>query len=131
MKAVFRPESEEERLLAISLLEAENIVFLVHNDHFGSLVRGPSIHLYNAKTILVAEESFETAKALIDSCLPEIRRTTPAYGRKNKIRMVLEAILFGWFVPGGRRFQKTIPRHANDPAPGRNASDAGARGSDG
>lgn len=89
-----------------SLLDDAGIPYYVHNERFGSLLAGPQIAHYNRKTIWVHETDREDAAALIADFLdrtgddePRARR---AYTWREKLRMVGEFLLFGWFLPGRR-----------------------------
>ena len=110
MIKLFSPENEVQLALAKSLLAAEGIPFFVHNDHFGSLYVGIQIELLNRKTIMVDETYGARAKEVIADFLlhdidePASERGT--YSVWDKLRMVLEGLLFGWIVPGKRRRTK-------------------------
>lgn len=74
MIKLYKPENEVELSIIKSILESENITYFVHNDHFGSLMIGPQIDLYNARMIMVNEEYYERAKELIADFLNNIRK---------------------------------------------------------
>ncbi len=65
MKKLYTPNDESELVFLKSLFEAEEIPFVVLNDHFGSLYSGVYVSRFNAKTIMVPEEIFEDARELI------------------------------------------------------------------
>ena len=97
------PESEAQLAVIRSLFEAEGIEFFVKNDHFGTTFTGPQIDNYNAKTVWVAEPFEARARVLVaelQSAPTEPRRKS---GIWDRLRMVLEVVLFSWFVPGRRR----------------------------
>ncbi len=106
MVKLYSPDYESELVLIKSLFEAELIHYYVLNDHFGTLRVGPKIDLFNAKVIYVAEAHYERAQEIISDFLaPSAAENEPfksRYSLPDKIRMVFEAILFGWFVPGNR-----------------------------
>ena len=116
MKKLYSPNNDSELVLIKSILDGEGIQYFVHNDHFGTLKVGPRIELFNAKTIMVAETHFEESKEIIDNFLKNIQEpaenTKSKYSIRDKIRMVIEAILFTWFVPGNR-WNKRKPKHNN------------------
>ena len=116
MKKLYSPNNDSELALIKSILDGEGIQYFVHNDHFGTLKVGPRIELLNAKTIMVAEKHYEVSKGIIDDFLKNIQEpaenTKPKYSIRDKIRMVIEAILFTWFVPGNR-WNKRKPKHNN------------------
>ena len=107
MRKLYRPRNEVELTFIKSIFDGENIPYFVHNDNFGSLQIGPQIDLFNAKTIMVDEACYDRAKDLITDFLNNMDDDTePAkatYSLADRIRMVLEALVFGWFVPGKKR----------------------------
>jgi hypothetical protein len=108
---LYSPETELDLAFIKSLFESENIDYFVHNDHYGSLNIGPKIDLFNAKTIYVNENDAEKAKELIDIYLEdqnkEENQTEPnTFSLITKIRIIIEAIIFSWFIPQGRRWKK-------------------------
>lgn len=100
------PDSEGELLFLKSLLDDAGIPYYVHNERFGSLLAGPQIAHYNRKTIWVHESDREDAAALICDFLDRTAADRPATARDysfvEKLRMVGEFLLFGWFLPGRR-----------------------------
>ncbi len=106
MIKLYSPCDLAELTLIESILEGENIPYFIHNDHFGSLEVGPQIDIFNKKTIMVDEEYEERAKELISDFIRTTRDETPTYSLSDKLRMILETLLFTWFIPG-RRWKKT------------------------
>ncbi len=106
---LYSPKNEIELSFIKSLLEGEKIPYFVQNDHFGSLEIGPRVPFYNAKMIMVHEEDLETARKLISEFLkvePETPLSSSEYTLFDKIRLILELLLFGWIMPGRRRAKK-------------------------
>ncbi|GFE79592.1 hypothetical protein GCM10011487_15920 [Steroidobacter agaridevorans] len=66
---------------------------------------GLRIESFNTRTIVVPEERFDEVREALAESAPtnEPAATTPPMRFRDKVRVVLEAVLFGWFVPGGRR----------------------------
>jgi hypothetical protein len=116
MKKLYSPNNDSELALIKSILDGEGIPYFVHNDHFGTLKVGPKIELFNAKTIMVAEKDYEVSKEIVDDFLKNtqevLAKTKSKYSIRDKIRMVIEAILFTWFIPGNR-WNKRRPKHNN------------------
>jgi hypothetical protein len=94
------PESPSELAMVVCLLEANDIPHFVHNAGFGSLYPGPQIALYNNITVMVPSPVADDAIEVL-SVLSEPSTTYPSSNTllMDKIRMVIEAILFGWFIP--------------------------------
>ena len=128
MIKLYSPRDEAELTVLKSLLDAEGIAYFVHNDHFGSLEPGPSIYLYNAKTIFVEESDLNQARDVIAQ-LVEAQdsrvRSAHRYSWLDKLRMFLEVLLFGWMIPGTRRRKRNVETE-DDPVDNQGA--AGGRG---
>lgn len=110
MKNLYKPENEVKLSLIKSILENENIPYFVKNDHFGSLYIGLQIDLFNARMIMVDEEDYDRSKELIADFLDKIKEEPDAqkiqYSLFDKIRMVSEAFIFGWIIPGKKKINK-------------------------
>ncbi len=87
-----------------SILDSEGISYFVRNDNFGSLEVGPHIGLYNAKMIEVQDDQYEKAKELLtdyrEKTYEQIEEPLKKYSLFDKIRMVIEFLLFNWVMPG-------------------------------
>lgn len=108
MKKLYKPENEMELSLLKSIFESEGIQYFVHNDHFGSLQIGPQIDLFNARMIMVPENQYAKAEELLSAYIRNTQEDKPEnfksqYSLAEKIRIIIEAILFGWFVPRKRK----------------------------
>ncbi len=104
MKVLCHPSSSSELAVVTSLLTAEGIRFFVHNEHYGALKVGPVIPLVNERSVLVAEEDFERASELLAAppLPPEVRTRRGRPGPGSVLRMLVEVVLLGWLIPGGR-----------------------------
>lgn len=107
MVELHSPAGEGELLLLRSVLDGAGIHYFVKGDHFGSLTVGPQIDHYNRKTIYVHPEDHEEAGALVAEFLSKTSEPRRAAARDLRLgdvlRMVLEVLVFGWFMPGRRR----------------------------
>ncbi len=87
-----------------SILDSEEITYFVRNDNFGSLEIGPNIGLFNAKMIKVQDDHYEKAKELLADYLEKTHEQAEEplkkYSMFDKIRMVIEFLLFNWVIPG-------------------------------
>lgn len=115
---LYSPESEIELVLLQSVLDAAGIDYFVKNKTFGGLTPGPQIALCNRRTFLVPEDQLAEAREVVREFLhrtgaPEPRR----YPLREKIRMVVEFLFFGWFLPG-RRHRPPQLRLIHTAAPG-------------
>jgi hypothetical protein len=114
MIKLYSPQNEVELSFIKSILDGEGIPYFVHNDHYGSLKTGPRIDLLNAKTIMVGEEYFDHAKDLIEDFLQKIKPDSKTTGSKyslfDKMRMIIESLLFGWTMPGKKRSRKNTEK---------------------
>ena len=104
------PADELELAMIRGVLDSEGINYFIHNDNFGSMRVGPQIDLLNKKTIMVAAEDAERAKGIItdllDREIPE-EAVEEKYSGSQKLRMILETVIFGWFIPGKKRRKVT------------------------
>jgi len=102
MEKITTPKNEAELVTLKSLFEAEGIQYFVHNDNFGTILTGPQIDYYNAKTILAPTEFSDRAREIVE----EFRGLTPPRETRtrfaDRLRMVFETVVFSWFVPGRR-----------------------------
>lgn len=106
MIKLYSPSDESELSLIVSILEGDNIPYFIHNYHFGSLHIGPPIDLFNKKTLMVDETYAERAQELLSDFINNTKKESQgniAYSWSDKLRLILEALLFGWFIPGRRR----------------------------
>lgn len=110
MIKLYVPPNEVQLAILKSLFEAEGIPIFVLNDNFGSMEPGIQIALLNQKTIMVREEEYENARAVIANFLGNIAEAdgepaspTINYSFADKLRMVIEGLFFGWVMPGRSR----------------------------
>ncbi|MEE8138015.1 MAG: DUF2007 domain-containing protein [Thermoanaerobaculia bacterium] len=108
MVQLYSPESESQLLVLRSVFEDARIPYFVHNDAFGSLLAGPRIAHLNRKMILVHRADLDEARALLGEFLEKTTSGRDAerasrYSLRDKLRMVLEFLIFGWFLPGRRQ----------------------------
>lgn len=97
---VARPETETHLALIVSALEAEDIPFFVHNAGMGGLMPGLQIPSYNARTLMVPAPYAENAMEIIAALQLDGHQPLDT---GDKLRVLFEAILLGWFVPARRR----------------------------
>ena len=104
---VFSPQTESEIAVITSLLEAHEIPVFIHGRHLGSLLPGLQIGSYNTQSIMVPEERAADALELLREFQPA---QTPVDGGplpwRDRLRVIVEAILFGWLIPGRRDRRK-------------------------
>lgn len=101
---VLTPDSEAELVSVVAMLEARGIPCFVRGGGIGSLLPGVQVESFNARAIMVSEEQATEALALIadlrgSSDAPDQR---PPTRPSSKLRVLAEALVFGWFVPGRR-----------------------------
>jgi len=99
---VFSPQSESEVLVAAALLEAHQIPAFVHNRGIGGILPGVQVNAFNTQSILVPEENVPDAVELLAGLKEQPRAAVAPLRFRDKLRVVLEGLLFGWFVPGSR-----------------------------
>ena len=112
---VLSPQSEPEIAVVTSLLEAHDIPVFVHGRHLGSLLPGLQIGSYNTQSIMVPEERVADALELLSEFNRNDAGTTSAsLPWRDRLRVVLEGILFGWLVPGRRDEGKARSQEDHD-----------------
>lgn len=100
---LYSPETEVEVLLLKSVLDSAGIDYFVKNDTFGALTPGPQIAMCNRRIFLVPEDQLDEAREVVREFLRRTEIPQPRrYPLREKIRMVFEVLLFGWFLPGRR-----------------------------
>ena len=101
---LYSPKNEIELSMLKSILDSESIIYFVRNENFGSLEVGPHIGLFNAKMIQVQDDHYEKAKELLTDYLEktheQLEEPFKKYSLFDKIRMVIEFLLFNWVMPG-------------------------------
>ena len=111
---VFTPQTESELAVASALLEAHEIPVYVHNRHLGSLLPGLQINAYNTQSLMVPEERVEDAVELLAEFRAAPATAPVSLPLRDKIRVIFETLLFGWFVPG-RTGKMGAENASNDP----------------
>lgn len=106
MAEIHSPAGEPELLLLRSVLDGAGIFYFVKGDVFGSLTLGPQIDHYNRKTIYVHPDDREEARELVAEFLAKTAEPRQAAAQdlrlRDVLRMVVEVLVFGWFMPGRR-----------------------------
>ena len=98
-------------------MDYSKIPYYVRNDFFASLRIGPHIDLLNAKTFMVPEESREQAQEFILNYLSATMPDPFPLLLRDRLRVVLEFFLFGWFVPGkmpGRKYREILEARTHE-----------------
>lgn len=65
MKKIYTPVDEMELAIIRSMLDSAEIPYRVINQYFGSLYIGPAMGSLNSKPVMVPEEYFEEARAVL------------------------------------------------------------------
>jgi len=101
--AIASPPSESALCVMLCTLEAHGIPAFVQGGGFGALYPGPQIAAYNARRILVADVHEARAReALQVFAQLSTSELSPPPNALDRLRVIAEVILFGWFVPGRR-----------------------------
>ncbi len=103
MITICHPYDEMELSFLICILNREEIPHLIIGQHFGSIIPGLQIASYNERTIQVPKEFEERAIEVVDEFRNMDVRLEQTYALTSKIRTIIEAIFFGWFIPGGTK----------------------------
>jgi hypothetical protein len=111
---VLSPQSESELAVVISLLEAHDIPVFVHGRHLGSLLPGLQIGNYNSQRIMVPEERVTDALELLTEFKRNDATTALPLRGRDRLRVVLEGLFFGWLIPNRREDKKAAPPQDQD-----------------
>jgi hypothetical protein len=116
--AIAEPQSESELSVMLSLLEVNSIPAFVQNHGLGGLIPGPQIASYNARRIMVPSEYAEQARdALAVLAVLGDEPLVPAeYSAADRLRMFLEFLFLGWFIPGHRQRKSARTQLGDDTA---------------
>lgn len=100
---VASPESEPDVALITSALQAADIPHFVHGGGMGGLLPGLQIGSYNTRSVMVPESCAEFACEIIASLHLSATASPTTQARGGRLRLALETLLFGWFVPSIQR----------------------------
>jgi hypothetical protein len=103
--SVATPQTESEMAVMVSMLDAFEVPNFVHNLGFGGLYPGLQIRLYNVRRIMVPVDHVANALELLS--VFEQHNVEPETDDKlrlaDKLRVIVETILFGWSFPTRRK----------------------------
>ena len=103
MITICHPYDDIELSFLICILNREEIPHLIIGQHFGSIFPGLQIASYNERTIQVPEVFEERAIEAINEFRKIDVRLEQSFTLTSKIRLIFDAIFFGWFIPGGTK----------------------------
>lgn len=111
MKKLYIPADESELVFLKSILESDGVPFYVLNDNFGSLYSGAYMSFFNAKTIMVPEDYYEDAKAIIASVIeaPEFveNKQEEALGMLDIVERVISFFTLGLYSPSKKETKES------------------------
>jgi hypothetical protein len=102
MVTLCHPVDDLELLLISSNLDAADIPYFVVGQNFGSLYPGLQIAAYNERTLLVPDSCLADARKLVEDFRADYTGSADELPTSSKLRMLLEAMFFGWVMPGGK-----------------------------
>jgi hypothetical protein len=99
--------SESEAAVVSALLEAHAIPFFIRGGNFSKLYPGMQIKDYNTQTFMVSVEHSDFARELLSEFISPQKSelTLPKWSFWRSVRVLFEAICFGWVITG-RRWNK-------------------------
>jgi hypothetical protein len=118
------PQSESDLSVMLCTLEAHGIKAFVQGGGIGSLYPGPQVPFFNARQVMVPSEDADKArKALAVLTQPVAKDTYRWPGFLHMLRMLVEFVTFGWFVPcePRRRIAKSMSDNSSRPEHDRHA----------
>ena len=122
------PSNTVELTVICSLLRSEGIFHSVFNEFFGAFKVGPSIPLYNQRTVLVPASELEHARELlVPETIVDRASESDEFTLLEKLRMFLEVVFFGWVIPAAGRARRENPPNQSSRRTGTRASAARVR----
>lgn len=103
MVTLCHPEDQLEHMLIVAALEAAQIPYFVVGEYFGGIYPGVQIAWFNERTIQVPSSFYEAACELVKEIRDDYVSPSEDLAVSSKLRMLAETILFGWFMPGGKK----------------------------
>jgi hypothetical protein len=101
METVCHPLDNQELLLISAALEGAGIPYFIVGQNFGSLYPGMQIATYNERTIRVPRPCLNYTRQVVQDIRSDYTGPAERLNNCSKLRMIVEALLFGWFMPGG------------------------------
>ena len=103
MVLLYIPDQPWKLALVICLLDAYDVPHFVHNFYLGSLFAAyPQIDIYNLRRVYVPAEVVPYARQLLEDFFPDLEATPYEMSGRDKVRVVLECLVGGWFIPGSK-----------------------------
>jgi len=103
MITICHPVDDMELLFIQMELEAEAIPHFVVGNHFGSLYPGMQLPWINERSIRVPVNRATEALEVIQRVRSYYEPAFVNLRIKSKLRILCEAILFGWVMPAGNK----------------------------
>ena len=100
---LYYPRDAIDLMFLKSIFDAEGIEYVVRGDMFGSIRIGPQVPMYNERTFIVSADQLARAKELLQDFLNTVETTSghkTVFTINDKLRVIFELLLFGWFIPG-------------------------------
>ena len=101
-RLLYFPDSHAETSHIESELIAAGIPYFIQNRYLGDLLPGPQLPWYNERRIFVPGELLEEAFEVVQTTRIEQGFSTATKSWRQLPRLILETVIFGWFVPGDR-----------------------------
>ncbi len=103
MITICHPVDDLELLLLRAALDAAGIPFFVAGENFGSLYPGLQIPAYNERRVQVPAGFAGAALEVVAQLRASYAPTFATLTTRSKLRMLLEALWFGWVMPVGSK----------------------------
>jgi hypothetical protein len=119
MITICHPVDDMELLFIRMELKAAEIPYFVVGQHFGSLYPGMQMPSFNERSIRVPTTNLNAALEVIQHVRSYYSPAFENLAVKSKLRILFEALLFGWVIPAGDK--KPSNSAFNPDAPNRRA----------
>ncbi|WP_020558858.1 hypothetical protein [Thiofilum flexile] len=106
MITVCYPRDEVEQILLVAELGAADIPYFINSQYLGGILPGMQIPGYNERSISVPPSYYEEAIEVINKFREHYVPQSEGLRSTSKFRILLEAVLFGWAIPYGKKKNK-------------------------
>jgi hypothetical protein len=103
MVTICHPRDDLEQVFIVVALERARIPYFVVGQYIGGILPGMQIPWYNERSIRGPAAAVESATEVVAEVRSYYVAPSDDLGVKSKIRMLLEGVVCGWVMPGGKK----------------------------
>jgi hypothetical protein len=100
---IYIPDRPWELALVLCLFDAYGVPHFVHNSYLGGLFPAcPQIEISTTCAGFIFPPEMLPTRQLLEDFFPGLGATPYEMSDRDKLRVVLECFLGGWFIPGSK-----------------------------